>query len=308
MLVENVIQVPISLCYPSPLMALPYSTEKRTKDISVILDAKGTLLYPRARAVSGRFEILQSWDIVQQLSSRGKEFVNVLHANYSDADVVSLSIVEQAKLVDLHWISLARAFANAKSVLGWEDKQLSDASGIWNPSNKIDRSKVTRLINISKRLTPKFQSMAEKGRLTLSAARKIITVSAQVQNEVATIASDRAWDQSKIMSHLFPQDASSIKHSAPVPVGFVRDKDTDTKRLEVLLSGTIGFPIEVESSSEVSGVVCLQFFDKRDLVTLVNKLLKGLDGSSKLAGKLCIQYDNLDQFDAIFGSHLKEDI
>ena len=91
-------------------------------------------------------------------------------------------------------------------------------------------------------------------------------------------------------------------------VGFVRDKDTDTKRLEVLLSGTIGFPIEVESSSEVSGVVCLQFFDKRDLVTLVNKLLKGLDGSSKLAGRLCIQYDNLDQFDAIFGSHLKEDI
>lgn len=307
MLVENVIQVPISLCYPSPLMALPYTTDKRTKDISVILDANGTLLHPRARAVSGRFEILQSWDVVQHLSAKGKEFVNVLHADYSDADAVSLSIIEQVKLVDLHWISLARALSNAKTVLGWEDKQLSEASGIWNPANKIDRSKVTRLINIARRLTPKFQSMAEKGRLTLSAARKIITVSAQTQNEVAVIASERAWDQHKIMTHLFPKDASPIKQASHSPLAQARNKGTDTKRLEVLLSETIGFPITVEASSELTGVVCLQFFDRRDLVTLVNKLLKGLDASSRPAGKLCIQYDNLDQFDAIFGSHLKED-
>lgn len=307
MLVENLIQVPISLCYPSPLMALPYSSEKRTRDISNILDANGTIIHPRARAVSGRFEILQSWDVVQLLSARGKEHLNVLHANYSDADAVCLSIVEQVKLIDLHWISLARALANAKSVLGWEDKQLSEASGIWNPANKMDRSKVTRLINISKRLAPKFQSMAEKGRLTLSAARKIITVSAQVQNEVAAIASERAWDQSKIMSHLFPQLSPLNRNPLQAPEPLVRGKDTDTKRLEVMLSETIGFPITVEASSELSGVVCLQFFDRRDLVTLVNKLLKGLDGSSKPSGKLCIQYDNLDQFDAIFGNHLKED-
>lgn len=303
-LLKAELEVPTELCVVSDLMITPYTNEERMKELSHLASHGGALPYPMARHKNEHFEVFQGWDVVELLRSRGEARIRVLCAEYTDADVLRYGVVDQARILGLHWFEIARALASAKAALGWSDQALSKATD-------IERSKLTRYIKFAKRLAPRFHPMVTSDRLSFTACRSLVKLSLERQAALAQEAAEQQWSEKRLLEKAFPspslgEPATQYGKSVALPHF---QKTSDMKRLEITLSEEIGYPVEITPADAAgkSGSIAYEFFDRRGMVDVLTRLRRGFRHNAAPQGQIVIQYTNLDEFDALTGALFEDE-
>lgn len=301
-MIASEIEVPVSFCEIFAFYVLPLSTTERVSEISKTLEKGGAVERPIVRPMQGgKFQVLQGWDIVNEFQHRGIERIKVLYGDYTDQDAIHLSIIEQAKRLNLSWICVARALYKVKNSLSLTDVQLAAAT-----KGALDRTTVSRFIKISKALSPRLQYFAETGRISRSTCKQLITLPISKQEEIANDVEKKALSNDQIVLKYFPRKELTKKASTQ---SSTLTKSNDIKFVENSLSTVLGSPalIVTGSSFQSGGTVELEFFNRPQLIGLVNQILKGLKRGAIPSGSISFNFKDLDDFDRMFGGLITEE-
>ncbi|RYY74475.1 MAG: hypothetical protein EOO52_12995 [Gammaproteobacteria bacterium] len=291
------IQIPIAFCSIYEFYISPYSTPARITSLSSAVAIGGALDRPIVRTVSGgRFEVISGWDVVLEYQAKGIERISVLHGDFSDADAVHFAIVNQVTLLGLSWMHAARALAKVKSTLSWSDLDIANAS------RKYDRTTISRYIKMCSTLSPRLQLLAEAGKVSFSACRRLSTLPASKQEAVASEINERGMTYTQIISKYFTKQA--VARDGNNDRSTV--KSSDVRRIEESLGGIVGSPVEIvtDQVSGGAGVINFKFFGRSQLVGLVNAVLKNMKPGTTPQGTFTLRYTSLNDFDALVGTLL----
>lgn len=295
------ITIPVAFCELYEMYVSPYTTSERYAQITQALSNGGAVERPVVRsAAGGKFQVLKGWDTVYECKQRGIDKIVVLHADYSDADAIYFAVIEQAKSLNLNWICVARALHKIKTTLNWKDSEIALAC-----RGAYDRTAVSRLIKISKNLSPRLQAMAESGRICRSSCKRLITLPITKQEAIANEAIEKSLSDEQIMARAFPR----VKKAQSTQVSTNEPKSHDIKVAEETLSLIIGSPIEISGQNNLvsGGTINCQFFNRSQLVGLINLILKNMKPGAVPAGRFTLSFKNLDEFDLLVGKHLDKE-
>ena len=129
------VEVPCASCIVHPLMATPYSTDKRMAFLSMLNKEGGALPFRVVMNDGDRFVVVFGWDVINLLKSCGTPRVRVHMLRESDEPDLKWCITKHAQELGLSWIDIAQAYSKVKTVLNATDLEIAEKVG-------VDRSKV----------------------------------------------------------------------------------------------------------------------------------------------------------------------
>lgn len=285
---------------------MPYSTPERLQALPGQVRKGRVLERPLVIRTEpdGGFEVIYGWDVV--LAHRDAENTSVPAVLMSDSihNRVYWGVIKQAELLGLRWTSIARALVLAK-----EKHKLSNEK--CGAATLLGRTTVSRYTNIVHKLHPDFFSMAERGYLTYSDCRKLITLPASRQAALLAEAREKSLNNQAIMRLAFPtqQEKVSVSGQPCHDKSSERvEKSVDIKRLEILLSERIGYPVEIHPSKEGEnkGEISCQFFDRQGMIDALTQVRRGFTHKAQVRGKFMLAFDSLEEFDHLTRNHLDD--
>lgn len=302
----ELVSVSAAACWKSKDIIVPYSTPERLHTLPGLVRKGGVHERPLViRTESeGGFEVIYGWDVV--LAYRDAEITSVPAVLTTDTihNRLYWGVIKQAELLGLGWTSIAQALVVAKDRHSLSNEMCGSAT-------LLGRTTVSRYTNIVHRLHPDLFSMAERNHLTYSDCRKLITLPASRQAALVDEAARKALDNQAIMRLAFPerrpalQGAAQAGHHEPEPG---REKSVDIKRLEILLSEKVGYPVEIHPSAEgeSKGQISCQFFDRQGMIDALTQVRRGFTHKAQVRGKFMLAFDSLEEFDHLTRNHLEE--
>lgn len=298
--------VPATACWKSEDAILPYSTAERLQTLADSV-RRGRVherpLVIRSEAEGG-FEVIYGWDVVLAYRDAGITSVPAILITDTVHNRLYWGVIKQAELLGLGWTSIARALVVAKDRHNLSNEMCGDAT-------LLGRTTVSRYTNIVHKLHPDLFTMAERNRLTYSSCRKLITLPASRQAALADEATKKALDNQAIMRLAFPKAQSAnqvVAQTEQQQADTGREKSVDIKRLEILLSEKIGYPIEITPSaeSESKGQISCQFFDRQGMIDALTQFRRGFTSKAQVRGKFLLTFDSLEEFDHLTRNHFAE--
>ncbi|UUA75173.1 hypothetical protein [Cellvibrio sp. QJXJ] len=295
------IEIPCVNCQVHPLMALPYSTEDRMNNLNDRFKGGGALPFPVVLKHGNLFLVVSGWDVIQLLKLKEIHRARVLLLNESENAELEWCITKHCQDLDLPWTSNALAINKAKKQLNLADKDLAVRL-------KIDRSKVTKLIKIASKLSPKLFKLAERKVLSYSDCRRLVTLPFIEQEELAIEAIAKNWDSKRILKKAFP----TTQINSPLPFGTIQEisKSRDIKRLEIDISELIGYPVSINPLNDdcSAGSIDYQFFDRSGLIDVLTKLRSGFATGAVPKGRISLTFDSLDGFESLTSGYFDKDM
>jgi|TARA_R100000027_G_scaffold62268_1_gene54266 ParB-like chromosome segregation protein Spo0J len=303
---EESVVVSTAACWLSPDAVIPYSTEARLSALPKRVMEGRPVETPRIFRSSGQggFEVIYGWDIIVAHQETKKDQVSAILMEDSLQARLYWGVVKQAELLELPWTSVATSLVRAKERYRLSNEKCGTAT-------LLGRTTVSRYINIATKLHPNLFALAEKGRLTYTDCRQLLTLSMERQSELALAAKEKVLDNLAIMKIAFPtqrqvqpQSGGGTVETSPRP-----EKSMDIKRLEINLSERIGYPVDISPSpeGEHAGEISCQFFDRQGMIDVMSKLRRGFSAKAEAKGRLTLQFESLDQFERLIEGHFSED-
>lgn len=294
---EMEIEVPINSCRVSPIHLTPFTSEERLQQLSKNYAENGSYPFPYAKQDSGGYEIIAGWDVVEMVKAAQSDRIRLLCAEYSDLQAVNLAINEQARVCNTHWLDIALSINNIKKEFRWRDLDLANAL-------ELNRSNITKQLQIARKLLPHFVTMARRGLLCFTTCRKIVTLSSTRQREIEDLAKERFLDETKIKLLI----GEGKQHKEPIfeTLSSNKVKSIHIKQLESQLSEIIGFPITI-NENQMGGEIDYQFFSRTDMRAVLQRLEEGLSANARVEGKITIRYSSNTEFDSLVGGLIQEE-
>ena len=140
--------------------------EARLKELASSIRESGLLQPVLVRPVGGSYEIVAGERRVRAARMAGKTTVPAIVREYSDEQVMVLSLVENVQRDDLNAIEKARAYQRLQQILGGTQEDVAARVG-------VDPSSVSNMIRLLD-LSPSLQELVQKGGLSMGHARALL--------------------------------------------------------------------------------------------------------------------------------------
>lgn len=250
--------------------------------------------YPAVKKSGDNFVVVSNWDVVFMLNENEQARVKVYLLKDDDDSELSRCITDHVNDLELPWTSEAMALLKAKQQLEISDDQLAVKVG-------GDRTRVTRMVKIASKLSPKLLVLADRGVLSYSDCRRLVTLPFTEQERLAIEAREKSLTSKRIMDKAFPGSQKSGNSPASHSIEII--KGTDVKRLEIDISEKIGYPFSIapRNAQCTAGELDYQFFDRMGLIDLIGKLRSGFVGNPEVKGRIKISFESLDEFESLTG-------
>lgn len=295
------IEVPIDSCELHPYTVSPHTTSERIQELTDLERTGSALPYPIIVTKAQGFFVIFGWDILQVLAESGNVRMKAYLLQEPTGSIPYWCITKQSEAAGLNWTCKARSIHSLILSLKKEGEKSDHAT--LSEQLKINRSTITRYVNIVTKLNPRLFTLAESGHLTYSDCRKLIQLAPSEQEAVAQLALTKHLTGGALMKKAFPK---VIRREETTQVVSSLPKTTDTKRMETTISEIVGYPVSINTDG-TTGNIEYQFFDRLGLVDLLSKLRKGFSASSIPKGKIVLHFESLDEFENIAGGFFAED-
>ncbi len=140
--------------------------EARLKELASSIRENGLLQPVLVRPVGGSYEIVAGERRVRAARMAGKTTVPAIVREYSDEQVMVLSLVENVQRDDLNAIEKARAYQRLQQILGGTQEDVAARVG-------VDPSSVSNMIRLLD-LSPSLQELVQRGGLSMGHARSLL--------------------------------------------------------------------------------------------------------------------------------------
>ena len=140
--------------------------EARLKELASSIRESGMLQPVLVRPAAGGYEIVAGERRVRAARMAGKTTVPAIVREYSDEQVMVLSLVENVQRDDLNAIEKARAYQRLQQILGGTQEDVAARVG-------VDPSSVSNMIRLLD-LSPSLQELVQRGGLSMGHARSLL--------------------------------------------------------------------------------------------------------------------------------------
>ncbi len=255
------LRVPIERVFPNPDQPRRHFADEALQELAASIREKGViqpLIVRPSKAGDGKYEIVageRRWRASQLAQVHD---VPVIVREFDDTEVLEVAIIENIQRADLNPVEEAQGYRQLMDRFGHTQEKLAEALS-------KSRSHIANLMRLLQ-LPDDVQDHLREGRLSAGHARALITCddpSGLAKVVVAKGLSVRDTEK------LAKGDKAPKAKGAPKIGGGSKEKDADTRALELDLSANLKMRVEIDHPP------------------------------GQEAGKITVSYDNLDQLDEL---------
>jgi ParB family transcriptional regulator, chromosome partitioning protein len=255
------LRVPIERVFPNPDQPRRHFADEALQELAASIREKGViqpLIVRPSKVGDGTYEIVageRRWRASQMAQIHD---VPVIVREFDDIEVLEVAIIENIQRADLNPVEEAQGYRQLMERFGHTQEKLAEALS-------KSRSHIANLMRLLQ-LPDDVLNHLREGRLSAGHARALITCddpSALAKIVVAKGLSVRDTEK------LAKGDKSPKVKGAAKPGGGAKEKDADTRALELDLSANLKMRVEIDHPP------------------------------GQEAGRITVSYDNLDQLDEL---------
>lgn len=255
------LRVPIERVFPNPDQPRRHFADEALQELAASIREKGViqpLIVRPSKAGDGTYEIVageRRWRASQMAQIHD---VPVIVREFDDIEVLEVAIIENIQRADLNPVEEAQGYRQLMERFGHTQEKLAEALS-------KSRSHIANLMRLLQ-LPDDVLNHLREGRLSAGHARALITCddpSALAKIVVAKGLSVRDTEK------LAKGDKSPKVKGTAKPGGGAKEKDADTRALELDLSANLKMRVEIDHPP------------------------------GQEAGRITVSYDNLDQLDEL---------
>jgi len=245
--------LPVSFLKPSAFQPRKTFDEHEIESLAASIMEKGILqpIIVRPTAKPDSYEIVageRRWRAAQRAKLHE---VPVAIREFSDADTLSIAIIENVQRTDLNPIEEAGGYQQLIDHFGYTQEQLSHAVG-------KSRSHIANLLRLL-RLSPRIQALVSEGRISAGHARILVTA-----------GNPEAFADQILALGLNVRDVEKKAKAARSPKISAR-KDADIKALERLLADRLGLSVSI-AHGQRGGTVTIRYRSLDQLDDVIRRL------------------------------------
>ena len=244
---------PIINIFPNPDQPRRNFSEKGLKELSKSIQERGVVqpLIVRKRSNGAGFEIVageRRWRAAQlaQLDT-----LPVIVREFSDNEVLEIAIIENIQREELNPIEEARGYQQLMEKFGRTQEQVSSALG----KSRSYIANLLRLLNLPNEIIGYLIS----GQISAGHAKVLVSSDDAIKISRLIISNNLSVRETEklVRSLRQPNDEKPSKKSSKTTL---KQKDTDTRALEVELSSVLGVSVLIEhSSGSENGSIILKY-------------------------------------------------
>lgn len=247
--------LPISFLKPGRFQPRKNFDEREIDSLAASITEKGMLqpIIVRPTPKPDSYEIVageRRWRAAQRAKLHE---VPVAIREFSDAETLSIAIIENVQRTDLNPVEEAGGYQQLIEEFGYTQEQLSHAVG-------KSRSHIANLLRLL-RLSPRIQKLLSEGKISAGHARMLVT------------ASDPEAFADQIVALGLNVREVEKKAKAARPTKTSARKDTDTKALERLLADRLGLSVSI-AHGQRGGTVTIRYRSLDQLDDVIRRLQK----------------------------------
>ena len=247
--------LPVSFLKPSPYQPRKSFDEKEIESLAASVSDKGILqpIIVRPTAKPDSYEIVageRRWRAAQRAKLHE---VPVAIRDFSDAETLSIAIIENVQRTDLNPIEEAGGYQQLIDHFGYTQEQLSNAVG-------KSRSHIANLLRLL-RLSPRIQKLVSEGKISAGHARMLVTS-----------GDPEAFADQIVALGLNVREVEKKAKAARSPKNSGR-KDPDIKALERLLADRLGLSVSI-AHGQRGGTINIRYRTLDQLDDVIRRLQK----------------------------------
>ena len=262
---EQVLQVPIDRIDPNPLQPRTVFQAERLQELSQSIIANGVIQPLIVRQKGDRYQLVAGERRWRASKIAGLDKVPVIVQEFSDAQLLEITLIENIQREDLTPIEVAHAFERLVNELGLSHEEIGKRTG-------KDRSTITNTLRLL-RLPLDVQQLVAEHRLSMGHARAILGLPTEaLQRQVAEKTSSQGLSVRQVERLI--QRMTETRE--PKQVEEVAD-DPNVKAAIAELERVLGTRVRIVEKAENRGRIEIEYYSPDDLDRIYSLIVRDAD-------------------------------
>lgn len=250
---EQVLQVPIDQIDPNPLQPRTVFQAERLQELAQSIATTGVIQPLIVRRHSGRYQLVAGERRWRASKIAGLDKVPVIVQEFSDAQLLEITLIENIQREDLTPIEVAHAFERLVNELGLSHEEIGRRTC-------KDRSTITNTLRLL-RLPLDVQQLVAERRLSMGHARAILGLPTEaLQRQIAEKSSSQGLSVRQVERLIQRMTETRV----PKQVEEVAD-DPNVKSAIAELERVLGTRVRIVEKSENRGRIEIEYYSPDDL-------------------------------------------
>jgi ParB family chromosome partitioning protein len=250
---DEVLQVPVEEVDPNPLQSRTIFQAERLQELAQSIKTNGVIQPLVVRRAGSRFQLVAGERRWRAARIAGLATVPVIVQQFSDAQLLEVTLIENIQREDLTPIEIAHAFERLVKDLGLSHEEIAKRTG-------KDRTTITNTLRLL-RLPGDLQQLLSEHRLSMGHARAILGLpTEELQRQVAEKASSQGLSVRQVERLIQrmtetrePKDAEEVL------------EDPNVKAAVQELERALGTRVRIVPKSEQRGRIEIEYYSAEEL-------------------------------------------
>jgi len=263
---EQVLQLPIARIDPNPLQPRTVFRTERLQELSQSITANGVIQPLIVRQKGDRYQLVAGERRWRASKIAGLDKVPVIVQEFSDAQLLEITLSENIQREDLTPIEVAHAFERLVNELGLSHEEIGRRTG-------KDRSTITNTLRLL-RLPLDVQRLVAEHRLSMGHARAILGLPTEaLQRQIAEKTSSQGLSVRQVERLI--QRMTETRE--PKQVEEVAE-DPNVKAAIAELERVLGTRVRIVEKAENRGRIEIEYYSPDDLDRIYSVIVCGAGG------------------------------
>ncbi len=250
---DEVLQVPVEQVDPNPLQSRTIFQAERLQELAQSIKINGVIQPLVVRRVGNRYQLVAGERRWRAAKIAGLLRVPVIVQQFTDAQLLEVTLIENIQREDLTHIEVAHAFERLVKDLELSHEEIARRTG-------KERSTITNTLRLL-RLPSDLQQLVSEHRLSMGHARAILGLpTEELQRQVAEKASSQGLSVRQVERLIQKMTASREPKSAEEVL-----EDPNVKAAVQELERVLGTRVRIVPKSELRGRIEIEYFSSEEL-------------------------------------------
>ncbi len=250
---DEVRKIPVEDIDPNPLQSRTVFRAERLQELAQSILANGVIQPLVVREVGGRFQLVAGERRWRASKMAGLATVPVIVQQFSDEQLLELTLIENIQREDLTPMEVAHAFQRLVSELGLSHEEIARRTG-------KDRSTITNMLRLL-RLPNDLQQLVSELRLSMGHARAILGLpTEELQRQVAEKATSQGLSVRQVERLIQKMTATREPKTVEEITG-----DPNVKAAVQELEQVLGTRVRIVPKSDERGRIEIEYYSADDL-------------------------------------------